>query len=82
MITFDEPPGRKIPDVPFVDKYIGTRLPKADTFRVLRCPNTAHAHIVLFDAHDVPFAQFTVGPDNVEHIVATCESVFAMPRKQ
>ena len=40
--------------------------PSAHHFHVYQCPRCDSAHVVLFDEHDLPIAQMTMGPDQVE----------------
>jgi hypothetical protein len=82
MSHHDDDTERRDPAIPFVTDYVSHDIPMADSFRVMRCSDTSHAHIVLFNEHDEPIAQFTVGPINVENITRACEGIFALPRLQ
>ena len=71
------------PDVPHVDEIrAADKVPSADHFRVMRCDDRSHAHIVLFDEQERPIAHFTVNETNVEYLTRECERVFAGPGLQ
>jgi hypothetical protein len=53
-------------------------VPLSDHFEVFECESCPNAHIVLFDDKDEPFAQMTVGPQQLATINAACEHVFAV----
>jgi len=79
----DDTERRAPPDVPHVNEIRATdQVPRADHFRVMRCDDRSHAHIVLFDEQERPIADFTVNEINVEHLTRECERVFAAPGLQ
>lgn len=61
--------------IPHTDELRGP-IPSATYFRIHRCNDRSHVHVVLFDADDVAFAQFTIGRQNLDRLTIDAEAVF------
>ena len=70
-----------IDGIPHTDELRGP-IPSATYFRVYRCNDCTHVHVVLFDADDVAFAQFTIGRHNLDRLTGDGERVFAMVERR
>lgn len=51
-------------------------IPQARYFRLYRCPSCPNAHIVLFNEEDEPFAQFVIGPPNLQMIIVDANRIY------
>lgn len=51
-------------------------VPQASRFEIFVCPACPSAHIILFDGDDVPFAQMTLGPKQLQVVNDGCREVF------
>lgn len=52
-------------------------IPSAHYFKFYTCGDADHLHVVLFDEHDEPFAQLTIGTVNVDSINTAADEHFS-----
>jgi hypothetical protein len=64
-------------DVPHVSELDVTSLPTAHHFKIMRCDDRSHAHVVLFYEDNTPFAQLTLGRVQCDALDRECDKVFA-----
>lgn len=48
----------------------------SDHFEVFYCDHCPNVHLVMFDENDVPAAQMTLAPGNLDLIIEGAEQVF------
>lgn len=57
-----------------------TYIPAAKRFQVCKCKHCPNVHVVLFNDLDIPFAQFTMAKNNLQHLLVECNTVLDVPQ--
>jgi hypothetical protein len=56
--------------------------PRASSFDIRTCGHCPNVHIVLKDEHDVPFADMTLGEDQIDKVVINLHQALARAKAE